>query len=102
MSFSEVIVAFIIGVLVLKPEDLKSLIRNFYQLKRYLTDLGNQIFIPLQEELEDLEEKMLEDSDEINFYLEKIANLNQKYEGDYSLEKIKQHYYDILKNSLKS
>jgi Sec-independent protein translocase protein TatA len=102
MSFSEVLVVFIIGVLVLSPEDLKALIKNFYQLKKYLTDLRDQIFAPLQAELDKLEESTCQDVDEINFYLEKIANLNQKYEGDYSLEKIKKHYYDILKGVIKS
>jgi len=102
MSFSEVLVVIIIGVLVLKPEDLKALIKNFYQLKRYLTDLKDQIFAPLQAELDQLEESTCQDRDEINFYLEKIASLNQQYEGDYSLEKVKKYYYDILKGVIKT
>lgn len=102
MSFSEVLVVFIIAVLILSPEDLKALIKNFYQLKKYLTDLRDQIFAPLQAELDQLEESTCQDRDEINFYLEKIASLNQKYEGDYSLEKIKKYYYNILKDAFKS
>lgn len=102
MSFSEVLVAFIIAVLVLSPEDLKALVKNFYQLKKYLTDLRNQIFAPIQSELDNLEENISQERDEINFYLEKIASLNQKYEGDYSLDKIKQHYYMLLKDTIKS
>ena len=32
------------------------------------------------------------DIEKINFYLEKIANLGGKYEGEYSLTKIRDYY----------
>jgi len=101
MSFSEILVALFVAILVLSPEDIKALIKIFYQLKKYLTDLKNQIFAPIQAELDKLEEEDYQNHDEINFYLDKIALLNQKYEGEYSLEKIKQHYYSILKDTIK-
>ena len=38
----------------------------------------------------------------MNFYLEKIANLGRDYEGEYSLNNVKDYYQKIIKDSIKS
>jgi hypothetical protein len=45
---------------------------------------------------------VVDDLDQMNFYLEKIANLGRDYEGEYSLNNVKDYYQKIIKDSVKS
>jgi hypothetical protein len=38
--------------------------------------------------------------EQMNFYLQKIANLDSEYEGEYSLSLIKKHYRKLVKDKM--
>ena len=91
MSLFELLVVFIVAFLVLKPEDLPHIAKKLKDCYNFFTRAKAEITSYL-----DLDEKpsikVDEDIDQINFYLGKIANLGEKYEGEYSLTKIRDYY----------
>ena len=36
----------------------------------------------------------------MNFYLEKISNLDSEYKGEYSLESVKEHYRKLMNQKI--
>ena len=91
MSLFELLVVLIVAFLVLKPEDLPHIAKKLKDCYNFFTRAKAEITSYL-----DLDEnpsiKVDEDVDQINFYLEKIANLGGKYEGENSLTKIRDYY----------
>lgn len=104
MSIFEFFVVIIVGLLVLKPEDVPQVIEKFKEVKLFFSQAKREIkssieSIPEFKELmhsDDLES----DSDQMNTYLEKIANLGSVYEGEYSLISIRNHYNRIIQKEL--
>ena len=91
MSLFELLVVFVVAFLVLKPEDVPHIAKKIKEFYNFFTTTKAEITSYL-----DLSQKSSikvdEDIDQINFYLEKIANLGGKYEGEYSLTKIRDYY----------
>jgi Sec-independent protein translocase protein TatA len=91
MSLFELLVVFVVACLVLKPEDVPHIEKKIKEFYHFFTTTKAEITSYL-----DLSQKSSikvdEDIDQINFYLEKIANLGGKYEGEYSLTKIRDYY----------
>jgi len=91
MSLFELLVVFVVAFLVLKPEDVPHIAKKIKEFYNFFTTTKAEITSYL-----DLSQKSSikvdEDIDRINFYLEKIANLGGKYEGEYSLTKIRDYY----------
>ncbi|MDX1916595.1 MAG: DUF2672 domain-containing protein [Rickettsiaceae bacterium] len=95
MSLGEIIVILIVAIIALKPSDYSNIaiyIRDLYKyyinFRRYLErEIHN---IANDASLEELQEE------QINFYLQKIFEMNQRYNGEYSLEAIRKYYYKIL------
>jgi len=104
MSIFEFFVVIIVGLLVLRPEDVPQVIEKFKEVKLFFSQAKREIkssieSIPEFRELmhsDDLES----DADQMNAYLEKIANLGSVYEGDYSLAPIRNHYNKIIQKKL--
>ena len=100
MSLGEIAIIIIVAILVCKPEDLKFMVKAFYRLKAYLQEIQQEIISPIQEEVEKIKASDLntqEELEEMNFYLEKLTALNEKYSGDYSLPSVKKHYYKLIR-----
>ena len=95
MSLFELLVICIVAFLVIKPEDLPQI--GFYS---FFTKTKTEIISYF-----DLDQKsdivVDDDIDQINFYLEKIANLGGGYEGEYSVSKVRDHYQKLVKESIK-
>lgn len=90
MSIAEISVILVIALLVIKPEDMPTIIKYIRNIRRYLRNLSSDIISKLEGE---------EDPEEINRYLEKILALGDKYEGEYDLEEIKKYYSKLLQLS---
>jgi Sec-independent protein translocase protein TatA len=103
MSLGEIIVIAVIAILICKPEDITLIIKEFYKLKNYFSEIKQEVTKPFIDTIEKikLEDENLnqnETVDEINMYLQKITSLNESYQGEYSLKAIKQYYYQLIKN----
>ena len=95
----EIFVVVIIAILVCKPEDISFIIKEFYRIKNYLLHIKDEISKPIADELAQLNSQELADPKtlaQINSYLHKIAQLNQSYNGEYSLEAIRKYYYQLI------
>jgi Sec-independent protein translocase protein TatA len=108
MSLFEILVVVIVGFLVAKPEDFPKIIRKFREMRSFITNTKQEImthFDPINELKESVVEEISvnldEEMDQMNFYLEKISNLDSEYEGEYSLISIKNHYRKIVKDKIK-
>ena len=98
MSISEIIIVVIVAILVCSPEDIKLIAGECYKFKKYLLQLKQQIITPIIDELEgvnDLQDKR--SLEEMNFYLAKIASLNERYSGQYTLQEVKSYYFQLIK-----
>lgn len=108
MSLPELIVVLIVGFLVAKPEDFPKILSKFREIHAFITNTKKEIMSHLDpiSELEkslqsDISSNLDEEMDQMNFYLEKIANLGVEYEGEYSLSSIKEHYHKFVKNKVR-
>jgi Sec-independent protein translocase protein TatA len=105
MSLFELLLIIIVGFLVLKPEDIPKILTKIRQVKSFITDTKQEIMAHIDPRSDSSSKKpKFEDLDlemeQMNFYLEKIANLDSEYEGEYSLPLIKDHYRKLVKNKM--
>lgn len=99
MSISELVVIFVVAFLVLKPEDLPQIAKKLKDFYSFFTRTKTEIMSCFDLNHQDA---VVDDLDQMNFYLEKIANLGRDYEGEYSLNNVKDYYQKIIKDSIKS
>ncbi|MFY9589296.1 Sec-independent protein translocase subunit TatA/TatB [Rickettsia endosymbiont of Halotydeus destructor] len=98
MSLGEIIVVILIALLVIKPEDIPIIMKKIHEIKSYFTNFRNKTISYI---INDDEGKELnEDIEQLNFYLQKVISINGKYDGDYTLEKVKQKYHVLTKESI--
>ena len=97
MSISEILVICLIAIFVLKPEDIPRIAQALSALKSYFDKIKNDLLAHFDTDA--LHNSKL-DTEAVNFYLEKIANMGHKYEGGYSLEEVKNKYFEILQNKM--
>jgi Sec-independent protein translocase protein TatA len=106
-SFGEIALITLVSLAVLKPSDIPNILRQIYGARRYLTKLSSGILssintpstiTPSESSIENKSkvDSSAEDAHNMNFYLEKILELNGKYDGEYSIESIKAHYHQLL------
>jgi Sec-independent protein translocase protein TatA len=94
MSFSEILIVILLAVIILKPEDYISLIKNLRSIYKYIRSFRLEIENEISKITEEDDNKI--SSEEVNFYIQKILELNEKYDGDYSLEDAKAQYHRLL------
>lgn len=107
MSLGELLVIAIIALLVMKPEDIKDILKQLYKLKNYFSSAKKEIVDYINSELniaelEEHKEVATENLEEINFYLEKIISLEGKYKGYYELGELKSRYNDLVTAKVKA
>ena len=103
MSLFEILVILIVALLVIKPEDIPKLIKKFKKTRTFVTNTKKDVlnyFDPDKKKLpsNDLEGQM----EQMNFYLEKISDLDSEYTGDYSLDSVKEHYRKAMNKKISS
>ena len=105
MSLFELIVILLVGFLMIKPEDLPKLIKKFKEVRLFITNTKKEIISHIDPLADSKQNKQSKDLDyameQMNFYLEKIANLDSEYEGDYSLSSVKEHYRRLINEKMK-
>ncbi|ABV73010.1 putative ABC transporter ATP-binding component [Rickettsia canadensis str. McKiel] len=90
MSLTQILLILFIGILVTNPSDIFIIIKEFKKIKAYLINIKTSIIKNVNEQLE---------TEQLNFYLKKIINLEGYYHGDYDLTTIKEKYYTLVINN---
>lgn len=97
MSFAELILIALVSLIVLKPDDLKSIAKFARDTISYFGKLKEEIWSMINDE--HIEHK---DQEQINNYLAKIIQMSGKYEGEYDLPSVKACYHKLLIGRRKS
>lgn len=100
MSLFELLLVLFVGFLVLKPDDLPKIAQKIRELNSFFFNSRKEIISYL--DLSDEAKELSIDTDRINFYLEKISNMGSEYNGDYSIDSIKEHYNSLVKSKLQA
>ncbi|AAU03557.1 DUF2672 domain-containing protein [Rickettsia typhi] len=88
MSLTQILLSLFVVILVIKPHDLFLIIKKFKTIKAFVI---RSFFInTIDESLE---------TEQINFYLKRIINLEGYYYGNYDLTTIKEKYYTLIVNN---
>ncbi|CEO16919.1 hypothetical protein RMONA_02575 [Rickettsia monacensis] len=90
MSLTQILLILFVGILVTKPYDIFIIIKEFKKIKAYLINIKSSIIKNIDEPLE---------TEQVNFYLKKIINLEGYYHGNYDLTTIKEKYYTLIINN---
>lgn len=99
MSITEIVLIIIVALVVIKPEDIPSILKKLKELYKYIISIKKQIDKEISKITE--EDKESEDLEKINFYLKKIMDLGETYEGDYSLSDVKAEYHKLILGTYK-
>lgn len=103
MSLGEMLVVVIVSLLVIKPEDIPIILKQIHHIKSYFTKLKSEFINQLNKELKNEDsEEALQNLEELNLYLQKIISLEGRYEGDYSKEKLKAKYHQLIQQKIDS
>ena len=105
MSLFELLLIVIVSLLVMKPEDLPKIIEKIREMRSFITNTKQEIMSHLDLDNTKLSKKSIsaeleDEMEQMNFYLQKIANLDSEYEGEYSLSSIKDHYRKLVKDKM--
>lgn len=101
MSLTELLVIIVIAFLVVKPEDLPKIAKKIKEFNRFFNKTKQKIVSYFDQDSDKKNHSLENDIEQINFYLEKIAKLGGEYEGEYSLDKIRERYHIVVKESMK-
>ncbi|KJV55156.1 hypothetical protein OCHUTO_0945 [Orientia chuto str. Dubai] len=110
LSFGEIIVIIIIAILVAKPHDIKYILKQIYSLKILLQnryhDILSSFNLDNREDDDYSDNSSIYNSDinksevnQMNLYLQKIAELGESYHGNYNLSSIKKYFLTIKNKS---
>ncbi len=95
LSFSEILLILLIAVLILKPEDLPTIMRYFLKLKKYVLEIGDYF----KKTLSEIEKNTLnkDEISQINDYVKKINELGLIYDGEYNVDELRKYYLSAVK-----
>lgn len=110
MSLGELLICLLVGIFLIKKEDipqiasvLRKIIRYFYGLKKelskYIYDFDNKPDFASNNKSCSKKKHFHKKNDDsrIILYLKKISLINGVYHGEYELDKVKKAYYSMLK-----
>ncbi|XVN42431.1 MAG: DUF2672 domain-containing protein [Candidatus Rickettsia vulgarisii] len=98
MSLGEMLIVTLVAIIVAKPEDIPVILKKIQQFKSYFSDIKNQSLFYIAEDIK-VENITLENTPEqLNYYLERIIDIQGYYEGDYSLKDLKAKHNELIKN----
>ncbi|WP_425363217.1 DUF2672 domain-containing protein [Candidatus Tisiphia endosymbiont of Hybos culiciformis] len=97
MSLGEILVVMLVAMIVTKPEDIPIIIRKIQEFKLYCSAVKNQALIYITKDLKIDNDILANDAEQLNFYLERIINIQGYYDGNYSLNELKAKYDKLIK-----
>ncbi len=105
MSLFELLLIVIVSLLIMKPEDLPKILEKIREVKSFITNTKQEIMSHLDADKTKLSKKSIsvdleDEMEQMNFYLQKIANLDSEYDGEYSLSSIKDYYRKLVKDKM--
>lgn len=105
MSLFEILVILVVSLLVVKPEDIPQIISKLKKLRAFITNTKKEIFAHFDPDTNSKNNKNSSKSlenqmEQMNFYLEKIGDLDSEYKGEYSLESVKEHYRKLMNQKI--
>jgi Sec-independent protein translocase protein TatA len=105
MSLFEILVILIVALLVVKPEDMPKIISKLKELREFVTKTKKEIFSHLDPDIDtkffkDNSEDLNSQMEQMNYFLEKIGDLDSEYSGEYSLSAVKEHYRKIMNKKI--
>lgn len=105
MSVFELLLIMIVSLLVMKPEDVPKILAKIKEIKSFITNIKQEFMSQLDVDNIKLSKKSIatdleDEMEQMNFYLQKIANLDSEYDGEYSLSLIKDHYRKLVKDRM--
>ena len=100
MSLAEIVIVLVVALLCLKPEDISFLIKQVRQVMQLLNNVKNEVFGMLDSE-DNNDHHIGEDNIELmNYYLERIVQIDGEYNGEYNINALKSHYNKISQEAL--
>jgi Sec-independent protein translocase protein TatA len=99
LSFGEILLILLVAILILKPEDLQSIMKYFLKLKKQILEIKEYFGKVFRE----IEEKTLnkdlnkDEINEMNSYVKKIQELGLTYDGEYNTEDLRKYYLSAIK-----
>ncbi len=104
MSLFEILLILAVALLVMKPEDIPKIAKTLMNIKKYLDIAKKEVMSYIDLEQEGSEKSHINPSEnqieQMNFYLQKIADLGDDYEGAYELDPIKKHYRKLVNSKM--
>ncbi|MBN8512102.1 MAG: DUF2672 domain-containing protein [Rickettsiales bacterium] len=104
MSLFEILLILAIALLVMKPEDIPKIAKTLMNIKRYIDNTKKEIISYIDLEPKDSTKSSVNTAEneveQMNFYLQKIADLDDDYEGVYDLDAIKKHYRKLVNSKI--
>ena len=105
MSLFEILVILVVSLLVVKPEDIPQIISKLKELRAFITNTKKEIFSHFDPDINSKNNKnssknLENQMEQMNFYLEKIGDLDSEYKGEYSLESVKEHYRKLMNKKI--
>ncbi len=96
MSLAEILVVILVAVLVIKPEDIPVIIKKIRHFKLYCSSIKNQALESITKDLK-IDDNILEENiEQLNFYLERVINIQGYYDGNYSLKELRSKYNELM------
>lgn len=107
MSLFEILVILIVSLLVVKPEDIPQIVKKLKELRTFITNTKKEIFVHFDPDINTKTNKNPSDNlngqmEQMNFYLEKIGDLDSEYKGEYSIESVKEHYRNLMNQKIRA
>ncbi|HJD63587.1 MAG TPA: DUF2672 domain-containing protein [Rickettsia endosymbiont of Sericostoma sp.] len=97
MSIGEILVVMLVAMIVTKPEDIPMIIKKIQEFKLYCSAVKNQALTYITKDLKIDNDIVENDVEQLNFYLERIINIQGYYDGNYSLNELKVKYDKLIK-----
>ncbi|WP_375318856.1 DUF2672 domain-containing protein [Candidatus Tisiphia endosymbiont of Oplodontha viridula] len=97
MSLGEILVVMLVAMIVTKPEDIPIIIKKIQEFKLYCSAVKNQLLAYITKGLKIDNDIVENNAEQLNFYLEKIINIQGYYDGNYSLDELKTKYDKLIK-----
>lgn len=99
LSFGEIIIVILVALLVVKPADIPIIIKKIHQLKSYFTNIKTTALSYVTKELDIA--SFEQNPEHLNFYLQKIINIQGFYDGEYNLTELKAKYNELVMDEVK-